>query len=188
METYHIVYKLFSSIITETLFICVLTIVISKWFIRNIKTELALSIIKWLLISQAILGLLGTVTPFIIGIENEFISFLNRATGPYWWAYVVMLFAAIPLPFMLLIKRFGKNIYFILLLTFLINAGLWFQRFVIILTSFHQDYFSGSEYYSINDLIPTQSIVLGVFWAILFLTIGNFNNQYWSKKEDVLDD
>ena len=99
-----------------------------------------------------------------------------------------MLFTAVPLPFTLLIKKFGKNIYFILLLTFLINTGLWFERFVVILTSLHQDYFSGSEYYSMNDLIPTQSIALGIFWGILFLGIGNIHNSDWCIKEEVLDD
>jgi molybdopterin-containing oxidoreductase family membrane subunit len=188
MALFQIIFKFLDLLLIKTIFISVLIIIILKWIIKTLKTELALAIIKWILISYSILIIISLTFPFFTGENNEILPFINRATGPYYWAYFVMLFSAIVLPQTLLIKNLGKSKYFILIISILINAGMWFERFVIIVTSLHQDYFMGSEHYSILNLVPMESILVGLFWGILFLSIANINNPLWKKEDaDIID-
>ncbi|WP_299886612.1 hypothetical protein [uncultured Lacinutrix sp.] len=78
--------------------------------------------------------------------ENTFFS--NRATGPYWWAYWIMLLR--PFIFCLLIqlfwfKRFQRKNFlnFILILIIFIivlASGPNLERYIIFITSWHRDY------------------------------------------------
>jgi molybdopterin-containing oxidoreductase family membrane subunit len=68
------------------------------------------------------------------GVEYEQYAFLNRATGPYWWAYLMMMSCNV-LSHSLWFKKLRTSIMFSFILSIVVNIGMWFERFVIIVTS-----------------------------------------------------
>ncbi|QXP59481.1 hypothetical protein [Olleya sp. HaHaR_3_96] len=75
---------------------------------------------------------------------NEY-AFINRATGPYAWAYWLMFLSALCLPFTLFIKKLASKYWYVILVAFGMKIGMYFERFVIITTSFHRDYLPNHE-------------------------------------------
>jgi molybdopterin-containing oxidoreductase family membrane subunit len=67
------------------------------------------------------------------GVEYEQYAFLNRATGPYWWAYWSMMTCNVFLSLCGL-KKLRTSIMFSFIIS-IVNIGMWFERFVIIVTS-----------------------------------------------------
>jgi molybdopterin-containing oxidoreductase family membrane subunit len=78
------------------------------------------------------------------GVESEQYAFLNRSTGPYWWAYSSMMTCNVISPQLFWIKKIRTSIYFSFLLSIVVNIGMWFERFVIIVTSLHRDFLPSS--------------------------------------------
>ena len=78
------------------------------------------------------------------GVEFEQYAFLNRATGPYWWAYWSMMTCNVISPQLMWFKKLRTNIVFTFILALFVNIGMWFERFVIIVTSLHRDYLPSS--------------------------------------------
>jgi Ni/Fe-hydrogenase subunit HybB-like protein len=64
--------------------------------------------------------------------------------GPYWWAYFAMVFCNVVVPQSFWFKRLRTSIPWMFVATILINIGMWFERFVIIVTSLHRDYLPSS--------------------------------------------
>ncbi|MCC7146288.1 MAG: polysulfide reductase NrfD [Phycisphaeraceae bacterium] len=83
-------------------------------------------------------------TAWYSGEHYEQFAFLNRATGPYAWAYGVMVFCNVCAPQLLWFKKCRTNIWVILFCAMCVNVGMWFERFVIIVTSLHRDFVPGS--------------------------------------------
>ncbi len=78
----------------------------------------------------------------------ERFAFINRAFGPYWWAYFSMIFCNVVVPQMFWSKKLRRNIAVMFAASILINIGMWFERFVIIVT-LSRDYLPSSwDYYS----------------------------------------
>ena len=78
------------------------------------------------------------------GVEFEQYAFLNRATGPYWWAYAIMMTCNVLTPQLYWISSIRKSFIATFILSIFINIGMWFERFVIIVTSLHRDYLPSS--------------------------------------------
>jgi molybdopterin-containing oxidoreductase family membrane subunit len=78
------------------------------------------------------------------GVEYESYAFINRATGPYWWAYWAMMTCNVISPQLMWFKKLRTNIVFTFILALFVNVGMWFERFVIIVTSLHRDYLPSS--------------------------------------------
>ena len=78
------------------------------------------------------------------GVEYEQYAFLNRATGPYWWAYWAMMTCNVFSPQLMWIKKLRTSILFSFFISIVVNIGMWFERFVIIVTSLHRDYLPSS--------------------------------------------
>ncbi len=78
------------------------------------------------------------------GVEYEQYVFLNRATGPYAWAYWIMVSCNVISPQLLWFKKIRTSIPAVFCLSILVNVGMWFERFVIIVTSLHRDYLPSS--------------------------------------------
>ncbi len=78
--------------------------------------------------------------------------FQNRANlfSPYGWAYYGMMFCNVVSPQLFWSRKLRRNIAFTFFMSVLINVGMWFERFVIIVTSVYRDYLpsSWSTYYS----------------------------------------
>jgi molybdopterin-containing oxidoreductase family membrane subunit len=78
------------------------------------------------------------------GVEYEQYAFLNRATGPYAWAYWAMMICNVFSPQVMWFKKIRTNLIFTFIISIIVNIGMWFERFVIIVTSLHRDYLPSS--------------------------------------------
>ena len=186
METFETTLKLINLLLINSLFTSLLIIIIVRLLFRSsIDTIYAVKIIKWIIITYCGLATIGLLINFIFPYDNESLNFINRATGPYYWAYLSMLISNSILPFLLFFKKLGKNIYFILLISFLINIGFWFERFVIIVTSLHQDFLPPtSNNTGFSQYIPLDLLMIGAFWSTVFLIIGNVLNRNIQKRTE----
>ncbi|MBI2269148.1 MAG: polysulfide reductase NrfD [Bacteroidetes bacterium] len=66
------------------------------------------------------------------GVEYEQYAFLNRATGPYWWAYWSMMTCNVISPQLFWFKKIRTSLIATFILSIVVNIGMWFERFVII--------------------------------------------------------
>ena len=66
--------------------------------------------------------------------------FINRATGPYAWAYWTMITCNVISPQLFWSKKLRTSIPVAFVISLFVNIGMWFERFVIIVTSLHRDY------------------------------------------------
>lgn len=78
------------------------------------------------------------------GVEYEGYAFLNRATGPYWWSYWGMMTCNVISPQLFWFKKIRRSLTATFILSIVVNIGMWFERFVIIVTSLHRDYLPSS--------------------------------------------
>ncbi len=104
------------------------------------------------------------------GNEIEQFTFINRAFGPYAWAYWIMISCNVLVPQLFWFKRFRTSIPVMFVASILINIGMWFERFVIVM-SLARDYLPSSwDYYS-----PTVYDVgiyigsIGLFFTLFLL-------------------
>ena len=67
-------------------------------------------------------------------------SFWNRAFGHYWWATWIMLICNGFIPLILWFRRVRRSIAALFVISIFINIGMWFERFVIIVTSLSHEY------------------------------------------------
>ena len=78
------------------------------------------------------------------GVEYEGYAFYNRVQGPYAWAYWSMMTCNVISPQLFWIKKIRTSIAATFVLSIVVNIGMWFERFVIIVTSLHRDYVPSS--------------------------------------------
>ncbi|MEK6783178.1 MAG: NrfD/PsrC family molybdoenzyme membrane anchor subunit [Bacteroidota bacterium] len=100
-----------------------------------------------IIITGSIVGI-AYITEFFIAwygqVPAEYYAFYNRATGPYWWAYWSMMTCNVISPQLFWFKKLRTNIVSTFVLSIIVNIGMWFERFVIIVTSLHRDYLPSS--------------------------------------------
>lgn len=94
--------------------------------------------------------------------------FMNRATGPYAWAYWTMVCCNVLVPQFFWSQRVRRTPWMIFSLCILVNVGMWFERFVIIVTSLHRD-FLPSSWAMYRPTLVEIAILAGSFG--LFLTL-----------------
>jgi Ni/Fe-hydrogenase subunit HybB-like protein len=100
-----------------------------------------------ILITGSIVGI-AYITEFFIawysGVEYEAYAFINRATGPYWWAYWSMMTCNVITPQLFWSAKIRTSLAATFIISIFVNIGMWFERFVIIVTSLHRDYLPSS--------------------------------------------
>ncbi|KAA3631319.1 MAG: hydrogenase [Calditrichaeota bacterium] len=101
------------------------------------------------------------------GSEVERFAFINRAFGPYAWAYWIMISCNVISPQLFWFKKLRNSIPVMFIVSIVINIGMWFERFVIVVT-LSRDYLPSSwDYYS--PTIFDIGIYIGSFG--LFFTL-----------------
>jgi len=104
------------------------------------------------------------------GVQVEQFVFINRAFGPYAWAYWIMVSCNVIIPQLFWIKKIRRSIPAMLVIVILVNVGMWFERFVITVTSLHRDFLPSSwGYYT--PTIYDIGILLGSFGLFFTLVI-----------------
>jgi molybdopterin-containing oxidoreductase family membrane subunit len=134
---------------------------------------------KILIATGSIVGLAYMTELFMAwysGVEYEQYAFLNRATGPYWWAYVIMVTCNVLSSQLLWIKKLRTSLMFTFFLSIVINIGMWFERFVIIVTSLHRDYLTSSWTMYKPTIVEYGLLIgtLGIFFTAFLLFIRIF--------------
>jgi Ni/Fe-hydrogenase subunit HybB-like protein len=102
---------------------------------------------KIIIVTGGIVGLAYGTEFFIAwfsGSAYERFTFINRATGPFAWAYWIMVSCNVISPQLLWFKRLRTSTVALFILSLVINVGMWFERFVIIVTSLHRDFLPSS--------------------------------------------
>ncbi|HEX4385193.1 MAG TPA: NrfD/PsrC family molybdoenzyme membrane anchor subunit [Myxococcales bacterium] len=109
---------------------------------------------------------------------NEFEShvfFSSRPHGQFWWAYYLQMFCNVAVPQVFWFRRARKNIAVLWIGSVLVNVGMWFERFNIIVTSLQQD-FIPSNWATFSPTWVDLSLYVGTicFFGTLFLLFLKF--------------
>ncbi|NWF49498.1 MAG: polysulfide reductase NrfD [Ignavibacteriaceae bacterium] len=104
------------------------------------------------------------------GVQAEQFVFINRAFGPYAWAYWIMVSCNVIFPQLFWFRKIRRSIPLMLIIVILVNVGMWFERFVITVTSLHRDFLPSSWGYYIPTLYDV-GILMGSFGLFFTLVI-----------------
>jgi molybdopterin-containing oxidoreductase family membrane subunit len=102
------------------------------------------------------------------GNKYEVAAFVNRATGPYWWAYWTMITCNVISPQFFWSKKLRTNVVAVWLVALAVTIGMWFERFVIIVTSLHRAFLPG-EYHMFHPTLVDIMVFAGSFGVFLTL-------------------
>ena len=107
---------------------------------------------KIMLLTGSIVGYAYAMEFFIAwysGNIYESFAFTNRALGPYAWAYWIMISCNVLVPQFFWFKKLRRSVPFLFIASILVNVGMWFERFVITVTSLSRDFLPAAwDYYS----------------------------------------
>ena len=105
------------------------------------------------------------------GHEVESFAFVNRAFGPYAWAYWIMISCNVISPQFFWFKKLRTNIPFMFVIAIFVNVGMWFERFVITVTSLSRDYLPSSWSYYVPTIYDFGILIgsFGLFFTLLLL-------------------
>jgi len=158
-------------------FAMVNTLLIIMRKVSNLENYITLQHIELMniviMITGSIVGVAYITELFIAwysGVEYEQYAFLNRATGPYRWAYWSMMICNVFSPQFMWFKKLRTSIMFSFFISIVVNIGMWFERFVIIVTSLHRDYLP-SSWTMFSPTFVDIGIFIGTigFFFVLFL-------------------
>lgn len=101
----------------------------------------------------------------------EQFAFANRAFGPYWWAYWIMVSCNVISPQLFWIKKVRTSIVPMFIVTIFVNIGMWFERYVITVTSLHRDFLPSSWGYYLPTWVDILTLVgsFGLFFTLFLL-------------------
>ena len=126
-----------------------------------------------IIITGSVVGI-AYITEFFIawysGVEAEQYAFINRATGPYAWAYWSMMTCNVISPQLFWFKKIRTNLAATFVISIVVNIGMWFERFVIIVTSLHRDYLPSSwaMFYPTKYDVGVYVFTFGLFFTLFF--------------------
>ncbi|MCC7297780.1 MAG: polysulfide reductase NrfD [Bacteroidia bacterium] len=129
---------------------------------------------KIIMLTGSLVGIAYLTELFIAwysGVQYEQYAFMNRATGPYWWAYWSMMSCNVIAPQVFWFKWARTTPWFIFMMSIVVNVGMWFERFVIIVTSLHRDYLPSSWVMYSGSLTEVGLFLgtFGIFFTCFFL-------------------
>ena len=147
----------------------VLTLLLIARHVMNyenyITSEHLEAMTKVILLTGSIVGV-AYITEFVIaaysGYEYEQYAFANRMFGPYAWAYWTMMFCNLMAPQVFWSKWARTTPWFIFVISIVVNIGMWFERFVIIVTSLHRDF------------LPSSWVMYHATWVEVGIFLGTF--------------
>ena len=131
---------------------------------------------KIMLVTGMMVGYSYAVEFFVAwysGNPYESFIFQARAGGQYAWAYWIMVSCNVLVPQLFWFRKLRRNIPWMFVASILINIGMWFERFVIVVSSLSQDFLPSNWGYYRPTLIDIGTYVgtFGLFFTgfLLFL-------------------
>lgn len=120
---------------------------------------------KIIIVTGLIVGYAYLIEYFIAYYSNniwEQAIFGYRPTGDYAWAFWIMVICNSVIPLLFIKKKFRTSIFWLFAISIFVNIGMWFERFVIIVTSLSHDFLP----YAWGNYTPS--------WVELGIMIGSF--------------
>ncbi|MDB4753459.1 polysulfide reductase NrfD, partial [Akkermansiaceae bacterium] len=153
---------------------------------------------KIILLTGTIVGyayLMELFIAFYSGAKYEGAAFLFRIDGPYWWAYYCMMGLNVLSPQIFWFKKCRENLWVVMAVAMCVNIGMWFERFVIIVTTLARMWLPGDwKTYSpsgvdVMTFVGTIGMFLALFLLFLrFLPCINIAEVKWTLKESDVHD
>jgi molybdopterin-containing oxidoreductase family membrane subunit len=134
---------------------------------------------KIIILTGSIVGI-AYITEFFMawysGVEYEQFTFMNRAFGPYAWAYWIMMTCNVVTPQLFWFKKIRTSLTATFIISIFVNIGMWFERFVIVVTSLHRDFLPSSWSMYSPSLVEVGLYVgtIGLFFTLFLLFIRVF--------------
>ena len=159
-------------------FAMVLTLAIPARKLFNIEHLIT---VKHLENMAKIILLTGSMVGYAYGMEffiawysgnpYESFAFVNRAFGDYSWAYWTMVSCNVISPQFIWFKKLRRSPLFLFILSIFVNIGMWFERFVITVTSLHHDFLPSSWDYFTPTFWDAATLVgsFGLFFTLFLL-------------------
>ncbi len=128
---------------------------------------------RFILLTSLIVGYAYGVEYFIAwysAVEPERTSFWYRAFGPYWISTWIMIICNGVVPQIFWFKKFRTHIPTIFVVSVLINIGMWFERYVIIITGLSTEY--NTSVWGVYTPAPAELIIMAGsfgFFSMFFL-------------------
>jgi len=147
--------------------VLVLAIPCRQWFgLQNLITPRHLENMgKVLLATGMIVGYAYVIELFVAwytGVQWEQFAFYNRIFGPMGWSFAIMFFCNVLAIQVLWVKKIRTNPWALWTVALLANVGMWFERFVIIITSL------------MRDFLPSSWDMFRPTWVDIGMLIGSF--------------
>jgi molybdopterin-containing oxidoreductase family membrane subunit len=120
---------------------------------------------KMIILTGLIVGYAYAIEFFIAeysGNQFEQAIFNFRPGGNYAWGFWIMVICNVGTPILLFFKKIRTNIVWLFILSLLINVGMWFERFTIIVTSLA------------HDFIPYAWGDYSISWVEIGILVGSF--------------
>ena len=136
------------------------------WGLKNFITMRHLeNMCKVILLTGSMVGYAYSMEFFIAWYSGEIyesFTFINRAFGPYGWAYWIMVSCNVITPQIFWFKKARNSIAIMFIASLLVNVGMWFERFVIVVTSLA------------NDFLPSSWGIYEPTWVDVLTFLGSF--------------
>jgi len=107
------------------------------------------------------------------GHHIERFAFLNRVTGPYRYYWFSLLLCNLLAPQALWLRKVRSSALGLFIVAMFVNAGMWIERFVIVITSLHRDFLPSSWGMYRGTMWDWMTFIGtgGLFLSLLFLFI-----------------
>lgn len=134
---------------------------------------------KIIVLTGSIVGIAYITELFIAwysGYLYEQYAFYNRAFGDYWWAYWSMMTCNVLSPQLFWFKKLRRSVLVSFIMSIFVNVGMWFERFVIIVTSLHHDFLVSSWNYFSPTWVDISIFIgsLGLFFTLFLIFTRTF--------------
>jgi Ni/Fe-hydrogenase subunit HybB-like protein len=112
-------------------------------------------------------------TAWYSGNQFELFNTINRALGPYAWGYWLMVACNVVFPQLFWSRKIRRSIPLMFIIGVSVNVGMWFERFIIIVTSLSRDFLPSSWHLYYPTIWDTGILIgsFGLFFTLILLFV-----------------
>jgi molybdopterin-containing oxidoreductase family membrane subunit len=105
------------------------------------------------------------------GVSYERYAFINRAIGPFALGFWIMVTCNVLVPQLFWFKKIRNHLWIVWILSILVNVGMWFERFVIIVISLHRDFLPSNWGHYLPTWVDVTTFLgtFGLFFTMFLL-------------------